>query len=359
MNLRQRVSKLQSAMIQNGLDLVVLSPGPNMYYLSGVFEDSQERPLLLMIPQVGDPFFFSPSLYADQIRSESYVDDVRVWYDHESPTVRLREIIKDYKKIGLEPSAPVGWFFGVIGDLSRVVPLNPFTKLMREIKDGYELQAIGQACSIAAKAYEESLKYLVAGITEIEFARKIEDSMVALGAQERAFSTIVAFGPNAALPHHRASEARLKSGMPVVIDFGCRYSWYNSDMTRTVYVGTPEQEFRLAYESVKTAQEEALSLIAAGVEACRLDFAARESLGKVGLKQAFIHRLGHGIGLEVHEDPYITQGNTEPLKEGMCFSIEPGVYFTGKFGIRIEDIVCVSGRGYKMLTQFSRELMLV
>jgi Xaa-Pro aminopeptidase len=350
---------LQSAMAQAGLDLVVIPPGPNMYYLSGVFEDSQERPLLLLIPQAGDPFFFSPSLYTEQIRSESWVDDIKVWYDHESPASKLGEIISGYKKIGLEGSIPVGWFFGVINDCSAVTDANSLTKSLRQIKDDSELQALERACDIAARALEENMVYLTPGVTERKFAKRIEDTMVELGAQERAFSTIVAFGQNAALPHHRASDAVLKSDTPVVIDFGCRYAWYNSDMTRTVYVGKPDQEFLRAYKRVMDAQEEALSLVAPGTEANRLDLAARKSLDKGGLGNAFIHRLGHGIGLEVHEDPYITSSNAEPLREGMCFSVEPGVYFPEKFGIRIEDIVCVTGKGYKMLTRFARDLMLI
>jgi Xaa-Pro dipeptidase len=195
------------------------------------------------------------------------------------------------------------------------------------------------------------------GATESEVAWAVEAAFRQNGAEVVDF-TIVGAGANGAFPHHHSSDTRLQKGDAVVIDIGATHRGYKSDITRMVHLGKPTQEFTKAYEAVLQANQRAMAAVKPGVKAEEIDRIGRSTLESAGLGQYFTHRLGHGLGLDGHETPWIMHGNATTLQEGMVFSIEPGVYLTGKFGIRIEDIVVVTATGVRNLTGFDHALVI-
>jgi Xaa-Pro aminopeptidase len=196
------------------------------------------------------------------------------------------------------------------------------------------------------------------GNTEARIAKALAATLVETG-HDAALFWIVGSGPNGASPHHDPGEREVREGDPVVLDFGGRVSGYCSDMTRTVSVGDPSDEMKEVHEIVRRAQDAAFEAVTPGVPAEEIDRAARTVIEQAGYGHDFIHRTGHGIGLEEHEAPYLVEGNTELLQPGMCFSIEPGIYLDGRFGVRIEDIVTVTAKGATRLNHAPRELAVV
>ena len=212
---------------------------------------------------------------------------------------------------------------------------------MMIVKSGKELAYIKKACAIAEKAFKNTVKTLKVGVTEAEVATYLESEFKRLGASGTSFDTIVAFGANSAVPHHQTGNKKLEENTVVLMDFGCRYKGYCSDMTRTFFFGKPTKEFTAAYNSVLAAHLAAYEGIKEGMTGFEADKIARDSLAAAGLSKYFTHSLGHGIGVNIHEAPTLSPRGETPLKNGMVFSIEPGVYLNGKFGIRIEDTVCL------------------
>ena len=209
---------------------------------------------------------------------------------------------------------------------------------MASIKSTEELKAIEKACKIAEKSFNQVLKSLKEGVTEKEIAAELEYLFEKNGASDKSFDSIIAFGPNAAVPHHESGKTRLRKNMPVLMDFGCIYQGYCSDMTRTVWFGdTPDEKFLQAYNAVYDAHMNAFNTIQAGMTGAEADATAREVLVERGYDQYLTHSLGHGIGVNIHEYPWLAPNRDCLLVDGMVFSNEPGVYFDGKFGIRIED----------------------
>ena len=226
------------------------------------------------------------------------------------------------------------------------------------VKDRREIACIARACDIAEKAFYKTLSFVKEGITEKELANALEANMLALGADKTSFDTIVAFGANSAVPHHKTGNDRLKRDMPVLVDFGCMADGYCSDCTRTFFFGEPSDEFVDVYAAVLEANLEAEKKIRTGTELAAADKIARDVLEKKGYKAAFTHTLGHGIGTRIHEYPTLGPKSAGKLKSGMVFSIEPGVYFDGKYGVRIEDTVVLKG-GVKRLFKDEKNLILI
>ncbi|MGQ9679128.1 MAG: M24 family metallopeptidase, partial [bacterium] len=219
------------------------------------------------------------------------------------------------------------------------------------------LTLIKKAQAITEKSFAAVLKLIKPGVTEIDLALEIEFQFRRAG--EPAFGIIVASGENAAKPHARAGNRRLKKGDCITFDIGCRIDGYCSDMTRTVFLGKPDEEMRRVYEAVLAAQNEALAIIKPGVPCKLVDFAARDYLNQVGLGQFFGHSLGHGVGLEVHEEPRLAKTSDQTLEVGDVLTVEPGVYLPGKGGVRIEDMVYVTSKGFLNLTKTRKELLII
>ncbi len=233
----------------------------------------------------------------------------------------------------------------------------------RMVKDADELQKIRAAVELGARLFERALAVLRAGVKETDVAAEMEYAARRAGAEEMSFPTIIASGPRSALPHGRASEQVIGRGGFVVCDFGVILAGYCSDQTRTVWVGTGSgvvpKEARVAYESVREAQQAAIAAVRPGIRVAEVDEAARKVLRRAGLGRYFTHSTGHGVGLEIHEPPRIAPRQEEILRPGMVITIEPGVYFPGKWGVRIEDMVVVSETGCEVLTPTSKDFLAV
>jgi len=228
----------------------------------------------------------------------------------------------------------------------------------RMVKDGDELDRIRAAVALGAKLFDRALEVLRPGVKETDVAGEMEFAARRGGAEEMSFPTIIASGARSALPHGRASDQAIAGGF-VVCDFGVILSGYCSDQTRTVWVGTVSEDARRAYQAVKEAQEAAIDAVRPGVAVGEVDAAARKVLRKAGLGRYFTHSTGHGVGLEIHEAPRVANGQKEILQPGMVITIEPGVYFPGKWGVRIEDMVAVTAGGCEVMTPTSKDFLAV
>jgi Xaa-Pro aminopeptidase len=239
-----------------------------------------------------------------------------------------------------------------------LVPLAaPLVEPLRLIKDEDELKLMSEAALIGCRLFEHVLGIIRPGIREVEIAAELEHQARLNGAEGMSFETIVASGERSALPHGKASNAPLPRRGFVTLDFGIIREGYCSDMTRTVCLGTPRSEERNAYEAVLQAQESAVAAVSAGVSCGEVDEAARSVLRKAGMADAFTHSTGHGVGLEIHESPRVGAGQSTRLQPGMVVTIEPGVYWPGKFGLRIEDMVAVTKTGGQVLTPAPKALI--
>jgi Xaa-Pro aminopeptidase len=237
-----------------------------------------------------------------------------------------------------------------------VIPA-PLVEPLRMVKDEDELALLVEAALVGCKLFEQILGFIRPGLAEFEVAAELEHQARLLGAEGMSFETIVASGVRSALPHGRATEARLPRRGFLTLDFGVILKGYCSDMTRTVYLGKPKSNERNAYEAVLEAQEAGVAAVASGVSCGEVDEAARGVLRRAGLAEAFTHSTGHGVGLEIHEAPRLGVGQTTRLLPGMVVTIEPGVYLAGQFGIRIEDMVAVTRTGGQVLTPAPKALI--
>jgi Xaa-Pro aminopeptidase len=236
-----------------------------------------------------------------------------------------------------------------------LVPASHVMAPLRAQKEPGEIERMREAARITQQAVAETIAEVRPGLRACEVAATIEDRMRRRGASALAGS-IVAVGPTAALPHARASDELLQAGQILLIDVGCRFQGYRSDITRTYALGEPPAKVQRAYCAVWNAYDAARGLIRPGIPLGEVDRAAREVITKAGLGPNFIHRLGHGIGMDPKEEPYAVAGNPDPCMTGHTFSVEPGVYFPGEFGLRLEDIVVVTETGNEALTDLPRDL---
>ena len=227
------------------------------------------------------------------------------------------------------------------------------------VKDEEELSRIREAVKLGAKLFDRALEVLRPGAAESEVAAEMELAARRAGAEEMSFQTIIASGARSALPHGRASGQAIPGGAFVVCDFGVILNGYCSDQTRTVWVGRESDEARRVYEAVREAQKAAIDAVSPGIAVGEVDAAARKTLQRARLDKYFTHSTGHGVGLEIHESPRVAAGEREILRPGMVITIEPGVYFPGKWGVRIEDMVAVTAGGCEVLTPTSKEFLAV
>ena len=226
-------------------------------------------------------------------------------------------------------------------------------------KSAIEIASMRRAQAISDAVFKVILQYIRPGIRENELAARINYHHLMLGASRMAFETIVASGSHSALPHARPGDRKLQSGEPLLLDFGCMFDGFASDMTRTVHLGQPSNKFIRAYEAVQAAQERAISSASAGMEISAVSQVAQDTLKEFGLNEFFIHSLGHGIGMKVHEWPRISSNSSAILHEGYTVTIEPGVYFPGEFGIRIEDTILIGSKTCERLSIIERDLLVI
>ncbi|MFD1512766.1 M24 family metallopeptidase [Halomarina rubra] len=356
----ERTRAAQERLRDHDADLV-LFPSHDLTYLSGFEEHPGERHLLLFVPRSGDPVFFVPDLYGEQIRETSWVPDVRTWADDDDPREELAAVLADldlgdrllvddtmHARFTQDLAAVHDCEMGLASEV-----LGP----LRVRKDEAELDALRRAGEAADEAVEavRALGDEAVGMTEDELAAVVERELAAAGGKGVSFETITGSGPNGAMPHHTHGDREVEAGDPVVLDFGTVVDRYPSDQTRTVvFDGEPPEQFEEVHVVVREAQQAAVDAVAPGVTCEAVDAAAREVIEAAGYGEQFVHRTGHGVGLDVHEEPYIVAGNDRELEPGMVFSIEPGVYLPGEFGVRIEDLVVVTDDGCERLNHTDR-----
>lgn len=349
----QRLAKARTYL--KGLDAILLSSRPNVTYVSGytgsdavaVFTDS------------------SAGLFVDSRNTLQAKEEANVGV-HEIKK-RWEEIYEHLtgqgvKTLGIESNVIDLDSFLQMKDLFKEIEMTPMggqLKYLRSIKDPGEVALISEASRIAEQAVNEVLAAGIIGRKEIDVAFELECGMRRLGASGPSFETIVASGPRSAMPHGAASDRIIRENEPVVFDFGAAYKGYASDQTITVYTGKPDKDFTDVYNHVRKAQKSAMSAVSKGIKATLPDKAARDYLESVGLAQYFGHGLGHGVGMEVHEMPTVSYLSKDTLENGMVFTIEPGVYLPGKFGVRIEDMVLITDNSCKQITNLDKDAIKV
>jgi len=360
MNFRARQTRLREQFSAARLDALLVSHLPNIRYLCG-FTGSAG---LLLVEEAGS-VFFTDVRYDTQAREE--VRGAKVVIARKAPLQALGEFLSKRREracvIGLESE------HFTVADKKRLRKLLPagialkdsfsIVERLRMVKDEDELARIRAAVALGAKLFDRALEVLRPGAKEVDVAAEMELTARRAGAEAMSFPTIIASGVRSALPHGRASEQRIARAAFVVCDFGVILSGYCSDQTRTVWVGRADKEALCIYEAVRQAQQSAIDAVRPGIPAGEVDAAARNALKKSGLGKYFSHSTGHGVGLEIHESPRVADGQKEVLRPGMVITIEPGVYFPGKWGIRIEDMVVVTDQGCEVLTPTSKDFLAV
>ncbi len=360
MNFLARQTKLREQLGSGRVDACLVSYLPNIRYLSG-FTGSAG---LLLVEGRGSTFF-TDFRYDSQAHEE--VKGARIIIGRKSPLELLEQFL------GRRRKRARSWTVGIEAEHFTVEEkkrLNSFlpsgiqlkntrsaVERLRLVKDSEELARIREAVKLGATLFDRGLKVLREGVTELEVAAEMELVARRAGAEGMSFPTIIASGPRAALPHGRASALPICSGGFVVCDFGVILAGYCSDQTRTVWVGRVSAEARRVYDAVLEAQQAAVDVVRPGIAASEVDSAARHVLRKAGLADYFTHSTGHGVGLEIHEAPRIAAGQSDVLEPGMVITIEPGVYFPAKWGVRIEDMVAVTPTGCDVLTPTPKDFV--
>lgn len=366
-----RLDRVIAALRARGLDGLALMPDANLRYFSGLNFHHGKRLTLVLVPASGAaPCFVIPALEQSQAEATSQIA-MRYfpWGDAEGSGAALAAAVE----AAFGPGAS-GLTLAVEHTSMRMMELRaleaavpglrtvdatPILAGLRMAKDEQELAAIAQAVRIIEVALARAVERIRPGVTERELSRVLSDEVIAAGGDSESFENIVASGPNAANPHHNNTDRPFQAGDLIIVDCGARYGGYISDITRTFALGEPGEEARRIYDLVLRANEAGRAHARPEATGAQIDAATRAVIENGGYGQYFIHRTGHGIGIETHELPNIVAGSDEPLEPGTTFTIEPGIYVPGLTGVRIEDNVVITAEGADVLTSFPRELRII
>lgn len=359
-----RLSDAQEAAREAGVDALLVTPGADLFYLTGYHAIALERLTCLVVPADGEPTLVAPNLEVPAAQA-SPVGQLGVpihgWAETDDPYALVSELVGEAKVVALTDSMTAGAVLRLRAAMPDVDQrlAGPVLRRLRMIKSEAELKHLRRAGYAIDQVHEQVPGFLRPGRTEREVGEDIAEAILDAGHVSVDF-VIVASGPNGASPHHEVSDRRIEVGDPVVVDIGGTMpSGYCSDSTRTYAVGYAPDDFLAYYGVLQEAQRRAVASVKPGTTAESVDAAARSVIADAGYGDQFIHRTGHGIGLETHEEPYIVAGNVESLSEGMAFSIEPGIYLPGQHGARIEDIVVVTADGVESLNNTPHDLVVV
>ena len=362
-----RLEKLHRIMEESALDAVAIIPGANMRYLTGAVHGLMERPLVLIIPQEGQPVVIIPNLEAELFASKGFDAKLIEWQDKDGYDDAYSAAIKDAnlngKRIGVE--GQLMRFFEAEAlrrhaPAAEVIDAHKIIGNMRLHKDADEITALRTAIQLSEQALQLTLDEVKVGMTERDITNRLVGHLNAVGGHGLAFDPIVLAADNSARPHgHARDDYAIQSGDPLLFDFGTSFKGYSADITRTVFVGEPSARHREIYEAVKQANVVGKATAKPGVTAHTVDDTTLQSLKDSGFESLIVHKTGHGLGLDIHEEPYIMQGNHQLLEAGMVFTVEPGLYEPGEIGVRIEDNVVITADGCESLTTFNRDLTVV
>ena len=371
---RARMERAARQAAEAGLAGLLVAPGPDLVWLTGYTPTAVTERLTLLVLAAGrDPVLVVPTLEApDAERAPgARALTLRDWTDGKDPYAVTAALL-DTEGLLRGPKGGGGALLGISDNtwalhllgLQKALPGTSYASLtealpmLRAVKDAAELDLLAAAGAAADAAFEEIRQVAFAGRRESDVAADLAALLRRFGHSQVDF-TIVASGPNGANPHHEVGDRVIERGDMVVLDFGGLKDGYGSDTSRTVHVGEPTDEERRVHDLVREAQEAGFRAVRPGVACQEVDRAARAVIADAGYGEYFIHRTGHGIGVTTHEPPYMIEGEERPLVPGMCFSVEPGVYLPGRFGVRIEDIVTVTGDGGRRLNNTAREMVIV
>lgn len=362
-----RLERLAGSLDRAGLAGLALVPGPNLRYLTGLGMHPSERLTLAVLPCQGAPVLVLPALEVPRAR-EQLTQEVELlpWSDEEGPEGAIRGLRERLRLagecIGVEERAMRLLEYHALQrafPICRPVPADALLAALRMVKEAAEVVAIRRATAILEQGLAAALEQLRPGMTEREAARAWQWAVAEAGAEAFTDPPIVVAGPRGASPHNVPSERPMERGDLVTLDWAAHVGGYYADITRTVALGEPGAEKRRLYELVRRANEAGRDAVRPGVAAQEVDRAARRVIAEGGFGEHFIHRTGHGLGLEVHEPPYIVEGNDLLLAPGMTFTVEPGIYVEGLGGVRIEDDLLVTPEGAESLTTMGRELVVL
>lgn len=341
----KRIKDLQYMLKQNGLDALVLGRTLEIGFLTGFHLDGCS-----MVVSRSGAWVFMPKMLLEHFRSKvDFVTAVAPEGTMEAAALaRVKEL--KLKRAAFEPEAET-YVRGTAWRKAGLLEKDGLTGALRAVKEGEEIEVLRKSCRIAARAFGLVKPRIKTGRTELSVYRELEDTMQAMGAKGPSFNLIVGFGPNSAMPHHETSERKLRNNEAVLLDYGCVYGNYCSDMTRSYFHGKAGEEYKKVYATVAASQKAGLAKVRAGVKTRDVDAACRNYISDAGYGQYFIHGTGHGIGLEIHEFPRLNTTFEAVLRAGMAVTVEPGIYLSGKFGVRIEDSVLVTRTGCEILTK--------
>jgi len=358
-----RMRRVVADATEAGLDGLLITPGPDLVWLTGYRPTAiTERLTVLVLAPDREPTLLVPSLERPDAEDAVGAPSLAIvdWADGEDPFARAADYLSPTATMGIADSA---WAMHLLG-LQDAVPGSSYRSLtqslpmLRAVKDANEIARLAAAGAAADATYEQILGVRFAGRKETDVAADLARLLRDFGHEQVDF-TVVGSGPNGANPHHEAGERTIEVGDAIVLDFGGLMHGYGSDTSRTVCVGEPSEEVREVHEIVRLAQQAGVDAVRPGVACQEVDRAARAVISDAGYGEQFIHRTGHGIGTTTHEPPYMIEGEEQPMVPGMCFSVEPGIYLAGRFGVRIEDIVTVTETAGRRLNNTARELQVV
>ncbi len=353
LEISNRLGKLLQRLAEKETEAILISQPENRYYLSG-FDGSSG--FLLITPQ--DAILATDFRYLEQAKRQApdieifqITGDIESWFPRLIDGLGLRRLGFEAEHVSFDLYRRLSSILDNSGLQPRLVPIAGLVEPVRAIKEPEEIGLIAKAVAISDAAFEYITGTIRVGMTELEVAWELEKTLHDEGSQSIPFEIIVASGPNAALPHAKPSQRAIQSGEPVVIDLGAKVQGYSSDLSRTIYLGNPDDTFKKVYQAVMQAQQMAIAQITAGMTGAQADSLARESIEQAGYGDAFGHGLGHGLGLAPHEQPYLSPNSRDDLADGMVFTIEPGIYLAGWGGVRIEDTVVMENGKIRVLSQ--------
>lgn len=364
----QRLERARHLMTDNKLDAIMLIGGTSLVYFTNIHWWLSERLFALILPAKGTPFYVCPAFEEDRAREQisngpgGSTPEIRLWEEDESPYQRIAEGLKDRGisagRLGMEETVRYVYSEGVAKAAPnlQIASATPITAGCRMIKSAHELQLMTLANQVTLAAYEAAYLSLKEGMTQHDFGALVQAAHAQQGFQG---SASIQVGENSALPHGSAKPQIIRQGTILLMDGGCTAEGYESDISRTVVLGKPTDKMRKNFEIVHRAQQAALAAAKPGAECQSVDAAARKVISDAGYGpdyKYFTHRLGHGIGMDGHEWPYLVRGNTLPMAPNMCFSDEPGIYIRGEFGIRLEDDMHITESGAELFTPQSPSL---
>ncbi|WP_219838491.1 Xaa-Pro peptidase family protein [Paenibacillus sp. R14(2021)] len=356
-----RIKQIERFMERDNLDVVFITFPKHIYYLTGYYSEPHERFLGLIIPRGEEPFLLVPALDHESAEAESLVSRIYSYADTENAYSVLKQYLPPVRRMGVEKNhltLKQYELLSSITEIQTVIDIEPRLIAMRALKTDDELIRIRHAVRLAEQVLQQGIMRIQAGMKESEIAAEIDYLMMKAGVTP-AFQTTVLSGERSALPHGATGNRIVQQGDLLLFDMGVAADGYLSDLTRTFVIGDANEMQEHIYEAVLQANLEAIAAIKPNVPMAEIDRAARQCISSKGHGQYFTHRVGHGLGIEIHEYPSVHGENQDLLKAGMVITVEPGIYLPGFGGVRIEDDVLVTSKGAEVLSSFTKTLMVL